>query len=58
MKKIEDKAKSMTKLDTYKSLEKYISLRNEVNMIYEALRRGESDLDGAIQHAIDVARGK
>lgn len=58
LKKIEEKAKEMAKLDTYKSLEKYISLRTEVNMIHEALMSAASDLDGAIQHAIDVARGK
>lgn len=58
LKNIEDKAKEMLKLDTYKSLEKYISLRIETNLIYEAIGGAASDLNGAIQFAIDVARGK
>ena len=48
----------MTQLDISKSLEKYISLRAEVNMIYDALTNASSDLDHAIQLAIDIARGK
>ena len=43
---------------THKSLEKYISLRTEVNMINDALMSAAVDLDGAIQDAIDIARGK
>lgn len=56
--KIEDKVKEMSKLNTHKSLEKYISLRTEVNMINDALKEAAVDLDGAIQNAIDIARGK
>lgn len=58
LKEIENKAKEMSKVSTFQSLEKYISLRNETNMIYEAINRAAIDLDEAIQHAIDVARGK
>jgi hypothetical protein len=58
LKKIENKAIEMLKLDTFHSLEKYISQRMELNMIHMAMRSAAIDLDGAIQHAIDVARGK
>lgn len=56
--KIELKAKEMLKSDTYNSLEKYISLRTETNMIYEAIGRAASELDAEIQYEIDIARGK
>ena len=58
LKQIEDKVKDMSNLSTHKSLEKYISLRTEVNMINDALMSAAVDLDGAIQDAIDIARGK
>lgn len=57
IKDIEVKAKDMSKLTTFQSLEKYISLRNEFNLIYEAMSHAAGDFDGAVQHAIDVAKG-
>jgi hypothetical protein len=58
LKEIELKAKELSSLEIHESLEKYISLRSELNMIFESIKKAASDLDQAIQLAIDIARGK
>lgn len=58
LKKIEEKVDQMSTLSTHESLEKYISLRTEVNMINDALMSAAVELDNAIQDAVDRARGK
>ena len=55
---IEKKAKEMIKLPAFKALERYINLQPDLLLIYYALRDAASDLDGKIQLAIDIARGK
>lgn len=58
LKELENSTKAIARLSTEKSLEKFNSLKDEVIMINVAFCRAAHDLDGAIQHAIDVARGK
>jgi len=58
LKEIEEKAIAITKLSTYDCLERYVSLRKEVNMIFEAFYRAAQELNSAIQFASDIARGK
>lgn len=55
---IEEKAKEMINLPAFKALERYINLQPDLLLIYYALRDAASDLDGKIQLAIDIARGK
>ena len=48
----------MINLPAFKALERYINLQPDLLLIYYALRDAASDLDGKIQLAIDIARGK
>jgi hypothetical protein len=58
LKEIEKKANELSRLEIYESLEIYISLRLELNMIYDSIKMATSELDQSIQLAIDQARGK
>lgn len=58
LREIEKKAKELSHLDMFGSLEKYLSLREELNLIHDSIGNAASDLDGSIQLAIDIARGK
>lgn len=58
LREIEKKAKELSHLDMYGSLEKYLSLREELNLIHDSIGKAASELDESIQLAIDIARGK
>lgn len=58
LKAMENSFKELAKLPIEKSIEKFISYKNEIDMIYEAFNHAARDLDFAIQNAIDRARGK
>ena len=51
-------ADDMVKYPLVKSLEKYISIRSEMNMIYDAFNSASIELDKEIQFRSDAARGK
>ena len=55
---MENSFKELAKLPIEKSIEKFFSYRNEIDMIYESFSHAARDLDFAIQNAIDRARGK
>lgn len=58
LREIEKKAKELSYLDMFGSLEKYLSLREELNLIHDSIENAASELDNSIQLAIDIARGK
>ncbi len=55
---LEKSIRTIGKAPINKALEKYISLKDEVNIILEVFTKAESHLAGAIQYAKDVAKGK
>jgi len=57
IKAIEQKAKSMSRLEISKSLEVYISLRDEINIIYEGLKNAANDLNSQIDLEQEMANG-
>ncbi len=51
-------AKKMSKLGEGEAIEKFLKIEEELDPLARALKNLASDLDGHIQHLIDVARGK
>lgn len=56
--KLEEKVKTIAELPISECLEKYNSLKDEIFMFNEALGAAAVRLDGDIQLAMDIARGK
>ncbi|MGA9212353.1 hypothetical protein [Kaistella sp.] len=57
IKAIEEKAKSMSNAEIFKSLEIYMSLRDEINLIYEGLENAAGDLRFQIDLEEEKANG-
>lgn len=55
---IEKQAKGMKDLSDYHALQRFRSLQPDLLLIYYSLENAVSDLDGAINLARDIARGK
>lgn len=55
---LEKSFKELSKLPIEKSIEKFTTYRDETYLFHDTLSNAASDLDGAIQNAIDIARGK
>jgi len=56
--KIKNKIKGIGDLKTYKALEKYISLREQVELMSEAMDEAVREFDDDVNQRIDIIRGK
>jgi hypothetical protein len=58
LKTLEKAFKQLAKLPIEKSIEKFVTYKDETNMLHAAFGRAALELDIAIQDAVDFARGK
>lgn len=58
LKVLKESSLQLSMLEAEKSMVKFITLRNEIVMLYEAFSHAAGDLETEIQNAIDRARGK